>query len=157
MSNRLFISQELIVPEFDAISAFRKHLHKNPELSNGEFRTAASIVDYCQQLKPDQIMKTVGGTGVAVVFDSGRSGPGTLFRAELDALPIQEVNDLAHRSCFDGVSHKCGHDGHMAILLALGKQLSERRPASGKVMLAFQPAEETGEGANRYVYDEAFS
>jgi metal-dependent amidase/aminoacylase/carboxypeptidase family protein len=71
-----------------------------------------------------------------------------LFRCELDALPIHEINTFEHRSLTNGVSHKCGHDGHMAILCGLAIEL-DRQPETGKVILLFQPAEEDGSGAQK--------
>ena len=79
-----------------------------------------------------------------------------LLRCELDALPIQEVNDFAHRSTNDAVSHKCGHDGHMAMVAAVGDSYAARRPALGRVVLLYQPAEETGDGAAAVLADERF-
>jgi amidohydrolase len=79
-----------------------------------------------------------------------------LIRAELDALPIQETNGFAHRSISDGVSHKCGHDGHMATLVAVADDLAARPPARGRAYLLFQPAEETGTGAAAVIADERF-
>ncbi|TIU91250.1 MAG: M20/M25/M40 family metallo-hydrolase, partial [Mesorhizobium sp.] len=78
---------------------------------------------------------------------AGKPGPTVLFRSELDALPIHELSGVAHASQVPGKSHMCGHDGHTAILAALGRQFGRQRPARGRVVLMFQPAEETGNGA----------
>src|SRR5690606_41957221 len=80
-----------------------------------------------------------------------------LFRAELDALPIAEISDVPHRSTIEGKGHMCGHDGHMAILAALGRLFGRQRPASGRVVLMFQPAEETGNGAAGVVADPRYA
>ena len=88
--------------------------------------------------------------------DGGGPGPTLLFRAELDALPIAEVSDIPHRSTVPGKGHMCGHDGHMAILAALGRQFGRKRPATGRVVLMFQPAEETGDGAAGVVADPRY-
>jgi len=93
---------------------------------------------------------------VAFIFNAAEAGPSTLIRCELDALPIVEVNQFAHRSKRHGVSHKCGHDGHMAIVTSLGEKLARHRPSSGRVILLFQPAEETGAGAQQVVKDSQF-
>ena len=135
---------------------FRKHLHQNPELSNLEHQTAQKVVDYLTPLLPDQILTEIGGTGVAVIFNGEQPGDHVLFRCELDALPIHEKNNFAHRSNVDGVSHKCGHDGHMAILCGLAEKFSHNRAFSGKRILLFQPAEETGEGAIAVTKDKQF-
>jgi amidohydrolase len=93
---------------------------------------------------------------VAAVYDSGKDGPTVLFRSELDALPIEELSGVEHSSQVPGKSHMCGHDGHTAILAALGRQFGRERPARGRVVLMFQPAEETGNGAAGVVADPRF-
>ncbi|MBB1487530.1 amidohydrolase [Oceanospirillum sediminis] len=135
----------------------RQELHQHPELSNQEARTAERIKQHFTKMKPDQIFENLGGHGLAFLFKGANPGPVTLIRCELDALPIQEINDLPYKSCIDGVSHKCGHDGHMAIVTALGNFLSGNKPENGSVICLFQPAEETGAGAIRVVEDETFS
>jgi amidohydrolase len=94
---------------------------------------------------------------VAAIFDSGNDGPTVLFRAELDALPIQERNEkIEWLSEVPGKSHVCGHDGHMTMLIALGRIISRHAVARGRVILMFQPAEENGSGAKSVVADPAF-
>ena len=105
---------------------------------------------------PDKVLTALGGHGVAVIYDSGKAGPTVLFRSELDALPIHELSAVPHSSLVPGKSHMCGHDGHTAILAALGRQLGRKRPARGRVVLMFQPAEETGNGAAGVVADPRF-
>lgn len=137
--------------------ALRHTLHRVPELSNVEHRTAQTIVDFLQTWQPDGVFRGLGGTGVAAIYKGIASGPTVLFRCELDALPIAEVNTFAHRSSVDHTSHKCGHDGHMAMVAGLAPMLVQRRPARGRVVLLFQPAEETGEGAAAVIKDAAFA
>jgi len=134
----------------------RHWLHAYPELSGVESKTAEHIVQFIEKLEPDKIVTNLGGNGVLVLFDSGKPGKTILFRSELDALPIQEVNKFAYRSVTDGISHKCGHDGHTTILCVLAEKLSAEKPLTGKVYLLFQPAEETGEGAKLVVEDSQF-
>ncbi|WP_238531618.1 M20/M25/M40 family metallo-hydrolase [Nitritalea halalkaliphila] len=90
------------------------------------------------------------------MFKGDAPGPRSLFRAELDGLPIQETNSFAHASKDPKKGHLCGHDGHMAILCGLGEALAARRPDKGEVVLLFQPAEETGEGAQAILADKKF-
>jgi amidohydrolase len=135
----------------------RRYLHAHPELSEGEYQTAETIVGFISKYNPTRIIENVGGTGVVVIFDSGKKGKTILFRSELDALPIQEINDFAYRSTVDGVAHKCGHDGHSTILIGLAKQLSEQSLENGKVVLLFQPAEENGSGAKAVLEDSRFA
>lgn len=139
------------------LTAFRRMLHRFPEISGEERETAARIVAALEPLSPSRILTGLGGHGVAAVFDSGVAGPTVLFRAELDALPIQEINDLDWVSEVPGKGHLCGHDGHMTMLLALGRLVARRPVARGRVVLMFQPAEEDGSGARAVVADPAFA
>lgn len=136
--------------------AWRRSLHQHPEVSGAEEKTAAEVSRFLRPTSPDKVLSGLGGNGVAVIYDSGQRGPTVLLRCELDALPIEELSDAPHRSRVPGVSHMCGHDGHMAILAAAGRQLGRRRPACGRVVLMFQPAEETGEGAAGVVADPRY-
>ncbi|ARS34873.1 amidohydrolase [Pontibacter actiniarum] len=140
------------------LTQLRHTLHRHPELSGSETDTARRLEAHMQAYSPDQLYTNLGGTGLAAVFNGIEpDGPTVLFRAELDALPITEANeDLHYKSEAEGVSHKCGHDGHMAILSALGSLLHQRRPARGKVVLLYQPAEETGAGAWAVLQDQRF-
>jgi amidohydrolase len=138
------------------LTAWRRKLHSMPEVSREEVGTAAEVQAFLAPTNPDQVVSGLGGTGVAVVYDSGIPGPTVLFRSELDALPIEEINDLEHRSKIPGKSHMCGHDGHTAILASLGVQLGRKRPKKGRVVLLFQPAEEDGSGAAAVLADERF-
>ncbi|MEX0721235.1 MAG: amidohydrolase [Balneolaceae bacterium] len=124
----------------------RRTLHRYPELSNQEFETSRRISTFMHKLSPDREI-AISDTGKAFVFDGSEAGETIVFRAELDALPIQQKSTLAYRSSIDGVAHLCGHDGHMAILAGLGQQIAENPPKRGKVVLLFQPAEETYLGA----------
>ena len=135
----------------------RHDLHRHPELSGHEAETARRIVDFIRPHKPTQIITGLGGHGVAVVYDFGSDGPTVLIRCELDALPIQEVNGFGHRSTRAGVSHKCGHDGHAAILAWLTPWLQTADFTTGRVVLLFQPAEETGKGAAAVLADPRFA
>lgn len=135
---------------------FRRLLHAFPELSNQEHETADRIVEFVSRYQPTEIIKNLGGTGVAVIFEFGKSGKTIMLRCELDALPIHEENKVDYRSQNSGVSHKCGHDGHMAILSGMGKWLSEQDFDTGRVILLFQPAEETGSGADQVIRDSRF-
>lgn len=141
----------------DNLIQFRRNLHQRPELSGEEKFTPGLILDFLAKRNDKRTIRHLGGNGLAIVYDSGNPGPVTVFRAELDALPIQEVNEMAYKSETNGVSHKCGHDGHMAIVAGLGKLLHDEPPTKGKVVLLFQPAEETGEGANAVLNDERFT
>ncbi|RWB52874.1 amidohydrolase [Mesorhizobium sp.] len=139
------------------LTAWRRKLHRQPEISNEEEKTAKEVVAFLADTGPDNVLTGLGGHGVAAVYDSGQAGPTVLFRSELDALPIEELSGVEHSSQVPGKSHMCGHDGHTAILAALGRQFGRQRPARGRVVLMFQPAEETGNGAAGVVADPRFS
>lgn len=141
--------------ELAALAELRHALHRVPELSDEEQATAARIASALAGCG-GRLVTGLGGHGLAVEFDSGRPGPSVMFRAELDALPIDEIGAIAWRSAVPGKGHLCGHDGHMTILVGLGWQLARRRPASGRVVLLFQPAEETGAGARAVCADLRF-
>ncbi|HNP17637.1 MAG TPA: amidohydrolase [Fulvivirga sp.] len=134
----------------------RQELHQHPELSGEEKNTANRIKAFLAQYAPDETIEGVGGTGLLFVYNGKEPGSTVVIRSELDALPIQEVNEMAYQSKVAGVSHKCGHDGHMVMVAGLAAYLKRNRPQSGKVILLFQPAEETGEGAERMISDPVF-
>lgn len=140
----------------ETLALFRKELHRNPELSGYEEQTAKRVVAFLQNYQPDEIITNIGGHGVAAIYKGKKSGKTTLFRCELDALPIQETNEFDYKSNVDGISHKCGHDGHIAILCGLAAILSADRPKKGAVVLLFQPAEEDGSGAEKVYNDSKF-
>ncbi len=134
----------------------RKTLHENPELSGFEYETAKRIRSFIEKHHTTEILENLGGTGIAAIYKFPKKGPSITIRCELDALPIQEENQFEHQSKIKGVSHKCGHDGHMAIVSGLIFWLKEQAFNSGEVILLFQPAEENGEGAHRVLQDERF-
>jgi amidohydrolase len=135
----------------------RHRLHRDAELSGHEERTARIIEEFLSDQKPDEIVPGLGGNGLAAVFSGKRNGPRVLLRCELDALPIAETSNLPYCSRTDGISHKCGHDGHMAILAGAAVRLGRKRPERGGVIILFQPAEETGQGALQVVRDPGFA
>jgi len=134
----------------------RRQLHAHPEASGAEERTAAKIAGILASLGPDALATGLGGHGLAAVWRGAGDGPRVLFRCELDGLPIPERAELPYRSVVAGRSHKCGHDGHMAIAVGLAEALAADRPTRGEVVLLFQPAEEDGSGAARVLRDPAF-
>ncbi len=136
--------------------ALRKEIHRFPELSGQEFETAQRIVNFLKPFEPNQIITDLGSTGVAAVYDFGDPETTIMIRCELDALPIQEVNTFEYRSVTDSVSHKCGHDGHMVIVAGLAEWLQNASLENVRIVLLFQPAEETGEGAPGILADENF-
>jgi amidohydrolase len=142
----------------DQLNQLRRELHNRPELAGGEVETARTIADHLKRFEPTRVMTGLGGHGAAGVFDSGRDGPTVMLRADLDALPIQEINNFDYRSRTPGVGHKCGHDGHMTILVGVATKLPETLPElKGRVVLLFQPAEEVARGAKAVMEDDKFT
>jgi amidohydrolase len=135
------------------LTQFRRELHRNPELSGKEENTAQRILDFLGDVKPTELYINIGGHGLILVFDSGKPGKSILIRGDIDALPIDEPQNLPYSSLSPGVSHKCGHDGHTTILAGLAIVLNEKPLQCGKAILLFQPAEETGMGAEAMLND----
>ncbi|MEC8017171.1 MAG: amidohydrolase [Pseudomonadota bacterium] len=138
------------------LTGLRHALHQIPEVSGAEEKTAAYITTYLSAYAPDRLLTGLGGHGVAAVYDGAADGPTVMIRCELDGLPIEELSDQPYRSTHAGRGHLCGHDGHMTMVAALAEDLAAKRPARGRVVLMFQPAEETGKGAPAVVADPAF-
>ena len=144
--------QPLTTQQLVQLTALRHELHRHPEISGEESATAQRISAALKALGADRIWRNLGGHGVAAEFKGAAPGPTVLLRCELDGLPIRELSDLPHKSLIDGKGHLCGHDGHMVSMLGVGMRLA-MRPASGRVILLFQPAEETGAGAQAVIED----
>lgn len=137
--------------------ALRHALHRQPELSGQEAGTAAMIADWLESTGPDVLVTGLGGHGLAAVYTGALPGPTVMLRAELDALPITEAEGPVWRSEVPGCGHLCGHDGHMTILAGMAARLGAQRPARGRAVLLFQPAEEDGAGAARVIADPRFA
>jgi amidohydrolase len=125
----------------------RRDFHRHPELGFQELETSDKIRRYLEALGLE--VKSLARTGVVGLLRGSRGGKTLMLRADMDALPIQEENDLPYRSERPGVMHACGHDGHMAMLLVAAKVLAaHREELSGTVKFVFQPNEEiAGAGA----------
>jgi amidohydrolase len=134
------------------VIADRRHLHQHPELGFQEFETSKFVADRLRQLGVEDIRTGIATTGVTGLIRGTKpsSGPEkvVLLRADMDALPIHEQNEVEYKSVNQGVMHACGHDAHTSILLAVSRLLVDRRDEfSGTVKVLFQPAEEGGGGA----------
>ncbi|GJQ62214.1 MAG: peptidase M20 [Melioribacteraceae bacterium] len=135
----------------------RHLLHRNAETAGEEKVTNNILNEFISTTSPDLQIDKIGGYGLAAVYNGQNPGKTVLIRADIDALPIEEINDFEYRSQNSGRSHKCGHDGHSTILSYLGEFLGANRPKKGNVVLLFQPAEETGDGAAKVLADKKFS
>lgn len=138
------------------LTDWRRALHRRPELSGAEALTARAFVEALAPTAPDRVLTGLGGHGVAAVYGTA-PGPTVMIRAELDALPIVETGTAPWVSETPGVAHLCGHEGHLTILLGLAQTLARRRPATGRVILLGQPAEENGAGAAAVLADPRFA
>lgn len=146
---------ESIVADADEIAVLRRDIHAHPELFFQERRTSELIARTLTEWGIP-VHRGIGITGVVGVVTNGNSGRAIGLRADMDALPITELNRFAHASKYAGKMHACGHDGHVAMLLAAAKHLSLNRNFQGTVYLIFQPAEEDGGGANAMIKDGLF-
>jgi amidohydrolase len=148
-----------IIPEvldyLDELTAIRRDIHAHPELAFAEQRTsdlvAAKLAEFgCE------VYRGLAGTGVIGTIRQGNTPAAIGLRADMDALPMRELNDFAHRSTNDGKMHACGHDGHTTMLLGAAKYLAATRDFEGTVHLIFQPAEEGGGGGRVMVEQGLF-
>ncbi len=139
----------------DELIARRRDFHQHPELAYEEHRTAGIVAEELNDLGLE-VQTGIGRTGVIGILEGAADGPTVLYRADMDALPIQEENESDYISLNSGVMHACGHDGHTAIALGIAKVLSNHREnLSGRVKFVFQPAEERGSGAESMIADGA--
>ncbi|SLN41287.1 putative hydrolase YxeP [Roseovarius albus] len=148
--------RELTADQIEQMTNLRQTLHRKPEISGQERETARLIEAELRKTGADRIITGLGGFGVAAEFIGADEGPTVLIRCELDALPIQEISNLPYRSEVPGTAHLCGHDGHMSIVMAVALAFGQQPPAKGRVILMFQPAEETGVGAAAVVSDSKY-
>ncbi|CAB3628229.1 amidohydrolase [Achromobacter marplatensis] len=139
-------------------SVWRRQFHAAPELRYEEHATSAFIAEKLRAFGFDRVETGIGKTGVVGVLAGRRAGPGRNvgLRADMDALPIHEANDVAHKSRHTGIMHACGHDGHSATLLAAARYLSVDRDFAGTAVFIFQPAEEGGAGGKAMIEDGLF-
>ncbi|HEY7247900.1 MAG TPA: M20 aminoacylase family protein [Xanthobacteraceae bacterium] len=138
------------------ITAWRRDLHAHPELLYDVHRTAGAVAEKLRSFGCDEVSTGIGRTGVVGVIRGSAAGEGSRvigLRADMDALPIEEANDVPHKSTVPGKMHACGHDGHTAMLLGAARYLAETRNFAGTAVIIFQPAEEGGAGGKAMVQD----
>ena len=149
----LFLHSQINPADYDQVESkvieWRHHIHQNPELSNREFKTAEYVAAHLKSLGIE-VQTGIAHTGVVGILKGKKSGKVVALRADMDALPVEERNDLPYKSevtsVFNGqetgVMHACGHDTHVAILMGVAEVLSKNRNFPGTVKFIFQPAEE---------------
>ncbi|WP_312795002.1 amidohydrolase [Tianweitania sp.] len=143
--------------EIATLTNWRHKLHQFPEVSGEEVETAKEVVSFLADTNPETVVTGLGGHGVALVYEGAEPGPSVMLRCELDALQIHEISDLPYRSKIDNKAHMCGHDGHMTMMAAVARHIGKNRPAKGRAILLFQPAEETAHGAEAVLADPQFA
>lgn len=149
---------DAILAQTEALTALRRDLHAHPELCYQEVRTADVVAERLAQwgIETHRGLGTTGLVGVVHGRDGGACDRAVGLRADMDALPMTELNTFAHASRHPGRMHACGHDGHTAMLLAAAQHLARERDFDGTVYLIFQPAEEGGGGAREMIRDGLF-
>jgi hippurate hydrolase len=135
----------------EEMKGWRRHLHRYPELAFECHQTAAFIVERLREIGVDKIHEGIAKTGIVALIRGQKEGPVIGLRADMDALPIEEMTGAEHASTIKGKMHACGHDGHVTMLLGAAKYLAETRNFAGTVALIFQPAEEDGAGGQAMV------
>lgn len=137
------------------VAAWRRDLHRHPELDFDTHRTAAIVTERLKEFGCDEVVTGIGRTGVVGVIRGRSTGSGRVvgLRADMDALPIEEATGLEWASATPGRMHACGHDGHTAMLLGAARRLAETRAFDGTAVVIFQPAEEGGGGGREMVED----
>lgn len=131
---------------YDDMKKWRQKLHSNPELKFECYHTAAFLVERLKEFGITEIHEGIAKTGIVAIIEGEKKGKTIGLRADMDALPLQEIHEYPYKSQNDGIMHACGHDGHMTMLLGAARYLAETRKFSGKVALIFQPSEEDGGG-----------
>jgi amidohydrolase len=148
-----------LIPEIQAaqgeIQGLRRTIHAHPELRYEETRTSDLVASKLEEWGIE-VHRGLGKTGVVGVLKRGNGTRSIGLRADMDALPIQELNTFDHRSHNDGKMHACGHDGHTAMLLGAAQYLAQHGQFDGTVVFIFQPAEEGGAGAKAMIKDGLF-
>lgn len=143
---------ELLANLTSKVAAFRRDIHAHPELAFNEARTSDRVAEYLERVGW-RVHRGIAKTGVVAALSCGTSVRAIGLRADMDALPLKEMNTFPHHSRHDGKMHACGHDGHTAMLLGAAEALSKTRNFDGTVYLIFQPAEEH-EGGGRVMVEE---
>ncbi|MEP0815158.1 MAG: amidohydrolase [bacterium] len=133
---------------------WRRDFHMHPEIGMLEFRTSEKVQAHLSALGIP--FKVYAGTGVVGLLDSGKPGPTVMLRADMDALPVEEENDIQYKSQNPGCMHACGHDTHMAMLMGIAQVLKNEGLSRGRVKFCFQPGEEGRDGAKLMIADGLF-
>lgn len=138
-----------------SLSDIRRELHRLAEPGGSEKATSEFLIEELKKYNPASIITNLGGHGLAAVFGE-KTDQTIMLRCDIDALPIEDRGVTGHRSLTPGTAHKCGHDGHMAIMIGVAEGLKNVNLKNGRVVLLFQPDEESGNGAKAVIADKKF-
>ena len=138
------------------MTEWRRHIHAHPETAFEEVGTARYVVERLKSFGVDEIHEGIAKTGIVAIINGQGAGPTIGLRADMDALPIEEMTGAEHASTVPGKMHACGHDGHTVMLLAAARHLARSRSFDGTIHLIFQPAEEGLAGARRMMDEGLF-
>jgi len=147
---------EKLKANHNILKSWMDHMHQHPEMSMKESETAKFIAEKLREMGGWEIVEGVGKYGIVASMTVGDGHKTIGLRADFDALPITEDNELPYKSKIEGMSHLCGHDAHTTMLLGAAKYLAETRNFNGTVRMIFQPGEETMEGAPAMIADGLF-
>lgn len=147
---------EKIKSDKETLTGWMDHMHQHPELAMTEVNTSQFIAEKLREIGSWEIAEGIGKTGIVASMTVGDGKRSIGLRADFDALPIQEDNDLPYKSTVQGKAHLCGHDGHTTMLLGAAKYLAETKNFNGTVHLIFQPGEETMQGGPAMIEDGLF-
>ena len=147
---------EKIKSDKETLTSWMDHMHQHPELAMTEVNTSQFIAEKLREIGSWEIAEGIGKTGIVASMTVGDGKRAIGLRADFDALPIQEDNDLPYKSTVPGKAHLCGHDGHTTMLLGAAKYLAETKNFNGTVHLIFQPGEETMQGGPAMIEDGLF-
>lgn len=146
--------KELVRENRDYVISLRRHFHQYPELSMEEYETSKKIKEELDKMGIEY--RSAANTGIIATIKGDKPGKTIALRADMDALPVEELTDFDFKSKIDGHMHACGHDSHMAMLLGAAKILNDmKEQINGTVRLIFQPAEENAKGAHAMIRDGA--
>ncbi|WP_238364826.1 M20 aminoacylase family protein [Mesobacterium pallidum] len=137
----------------DEMKEWRRHIHQHPELGLNCHKTAAFVVERLKEFGVDEIHEGIANSGVVAIIEGKAPGRTIGLRADMDALPMEDLSGTDWSSTVPGLAHTCGHDGHTTMLLGAAKYLAETRNFAGRVALIFQPAEEN-DGGGRIMVEE---
>jgi amidohydrolase len=140
----------------DELTAIRRDFHQHPEIGFEEVRTSAKVAELLKSWGVDEVHTDIGKTGVVGIIYGKKPGRSIGLRADMDALPMDELTNLPYASKNPGRFHGCGHDGHTTMLLGAARYLAETRNFSGRAVVIFQPAEEGLGGARAMLTDGLF-